>query len=326
MGAAWVAEEFASLQVGDARLDARLREMVTRLAARPTASVPIALGDPASVKAAYRLCANPRVRPTALLTACRKATRLRALLAGWVLLVQDTTSLDFTAHKGMDGLGMLEHPASRGVFVHTTLAVSVEGVPLGVVAQELWARDPATRGIGAQRNARPTAEKESQRWLTALAASQQALWGPITTVTIADREGEMYDLWTAPRRPTDHLLLRMKHNRATMDPTAGPHLRDALQQAPVAATLTLTVPRQHKGRHATGADRDRAGAVCDGDPGRAAVKNRGAVAGAGDPGDGSRSSSRRGRADGRGVADHAPRVLPGGGAAVCGMVYLSLAD
>lgn len=243
----WAAEELASVSLGDARLNRRLIQIVDALSAQPGASVPVALGTPAAIEATYRLWEHPRVKPAAIRAAHRKATRAWALTAGWVLLLQDTTSLDFTSHKALAGVGMLDHPNCRGVFVHSTLAVTLDGVPLGLVAQELYTRDPATRGIGAQRAARPTAEKESQRWLTAFAASQRALWGPITTVTVADREADQYDLWVAPRRPTDHLLLRMRHNRLTTDPAAGPDLRAALQGAPVMATAMIAVPRHHTG-------------------------------------------------------------------------------
>lgn len=244
----WAAEELAQANLGDARLHRRLIQVVEALAAHPTASVPAALGHaPAQVKATYRLWENPRVHAAAMRAAHRKATRARALAAGMVLLVQDTTSLDFTSHKAMRGLGMLDHPQTRGVFVHSTLAVSLEGVPLGLVAQAVWTRDPASRGKGAARNGLPTVAKESARWLTALAASQRALPASVPTVTIADREAEMYDLWTAPRRPTDHVLVRARHNRKLATGSATLRVREQLQQEPVALTMRIQVPRQHAG-------------------------------------------------------------------------------
>lgn len=248
--ASWAAEEMASVKLGDVRLNRRLITLLEQLAEQPRASLPVAVQERAAIEAAFRFLRNERVRPAAIRAAHRRATRQRALAEGAVLVIQDTTSLDFTSHKALDGVGMLDHPQCRGVFVHTSLAVSVDGLPLGVVAQEMSSRDPATRGIGAQRNSRPVEEKESQRWLTALAATRQALWGDLVTITIADREAEFYALWTAPRREQDHLLLRARHDRETLDPGGSP-LWATLAAAPTVAEETILVPRHHEGAHTT---------------------------------------------------------------------------
>jgi hypothetical protein len=239
----WVEEELGTVALGDARLDQRFRGLVAALADHPTASVPAAVGTWSAVKATYRLWDHPRVTADRLLAAHARSTRARMRTAGWVLLVQDTTELDYTSHPALQGRGSLSHPDCRGIFVHSTLAVSPEGLPLGVVTQQYWARDPAQRGIGRQRNRRPTAQKESQKWLTALERSHRHLAGTVTTVTVADREADCYDLFVADRRPTAHLLIRAKHDRALVHETA--HLRAALAAQPVAATQTVMLPRQH---------------------------------------------------------------------------------
>ena len=50
-----------------------------------------------------------------------------------VLLIQDITNLDFAHHPATKGLGHLDNPAQYGMKLHTTLAVSPAGVPLGLV-------------------------------------------------------------------------------------------------------------------------------------------------------------------------------------------------
>lgn len=239
----WVDEELGTAQLGDARLDRRLRRLVAALAAQPTASVPRAVGDWNAARGAYRLWDHPQVTPARVLAAHVRSTRARCQTAGWVLLVQDTTELDYTHRPGLAGRGSLSHPNCRGLFVHTTMAVSMDGVPLGVLSQQTWARDPATHGIGAQRNARPTADKESLKWLTALDASHRHLPATVTTVTIADREADAYDLFVADRRPQAHLLIRARHDRALVGEAA--HLRAHLAAQPVADTRTVTLPRRH---------------------------------------------------------------------------------
>jgi hypothetical protein len=196
-------------------LNRRLVKLVDDLLHAPEASVPQASGDWAATKAAYRFWDNPRVRPDRIRAAHRDGTRERisAHEAGPVLAVQDTTNLDFTDHPGTTGLGYLAGKHRRGLWLHSALAVTAAGVPLGLIDQRTWTRDPSALGKRALRNKKETAEKESQRWLDALAATEAALPAETTVVTVADREADFYDLFAAPRRPGSHLLIRAKPRR-----------------------------------------------------------------------------------------------------------------
>jgi len=115
--------------------------------------------------------------------------------------VQDTTELDWTAHPATTGLGPLAHPAHQGLLVHTTLALTPERLPLGLLAQQVWARDPATIGQRTTRKQRPIAAKESQKWLTSVAAVREAHTRCPQThfVCIGDREADVYDLFLQER-------------------------------------------------------------------------------------------------------------------------------
>lgn len=239
----WVDDELGTAHLGDARLDRRLRTLVAALADQPQASVPQALPDWGAVRGAYRLWDHPAVTPERILAAHARSTRGRMRTAGWALLVQDTTELNYTTHQALQGAARLSHPDCRGLLLHTTLALSVDGVPLGVLDQQRVARDPAQRGISAQRNTRATAEKESQKWLTALTASHRHLPASVTTVTIADREADVYDLFVADRPATAHLLIRARHDRALVGEAV--RLRAHLAAQPVADTQTVTLPRRH---------------------------------------------------------------------------------
>jgi hypothetical protein len=138
-----------------------------------------------------------------------------ARLAGQprVLLIQDTTSLDFSHHPATQGLGPLEHPASRGLKLHSVLSATLDGVPAGLVYQQVWARDPATVGQRHQRRQRATAEQESQRWIDGVVGCEAVLPPELALVTIADREADIYDLFALPRRAGHDLLIRAAHDR-----------------------------------------------------------------------------------------------------------------
>jgi hypothetical protein len=127
--------------------------------------------------------------------------------------VQDTTSLDFTTQKAKKGMGYLDYKKSFGLKVHTTLGVSPQGIPLGLINQYVWAREEKNLGIAKQRKKRETEEKESQRWLDSLSETQQQIPEDIQVVTIGDCEADIFDLFAQSRSPNSHLLIRGTHNR-----------------------------------------------------------------------------------------------------------------
>lgn len=87
-----------------------------------------------------------------------------------VLALQDTTDLDFSSHRATGGLGQIGDRYGRGLKVHSVLACTTGGLPLGLLGQTVWAR-PAPSGLSAsQRKRRPIEEKERFKWLTGLAA------------------------------------------------------------------------------------------------------------------------------------------------------------
>lgn len=233
----WAAQELRTVNLGDARRERRLIHLVEALAARPASSVPEACVSKAATKAAYRFWNSPEVSETALLAAHRDSTIERVREHSRVLVVQDTTELNFTAHPRTQGLGGLSGRQQRGLFKHSAMAVSVEGTPLGLVHWQMWAR----QGKAGSRRQRPTSEKESRRWLEASAASRAAIPEDIEMVTIADREADIYELFVAARRPNEQWLIRAVQNRRVAQ--GKQYLWDAVRQLPCAGTMTLTLGR-----------------------------------------------------------------------------------
>jgi len=166
----WAAQEFGAAELGDERRTARLVDLARVLARTPTASFPAAAGDAAQLKATYRFFANPAIEPEAILAPHIQATYGRLQALPRVLAVQDTTYLDWTDHPATTGLGPLVNAYQQGLVVHSTLAFSLDRVPLGLLAQAVWARDPAAYAALPDHKTRPIAAKESHKWLSSLAA------------------------------------------------------------------------------------------------------------------------------------------------------------
>jgi hypothetical protein len=88
------------------------------------------------------------------------------------------------------------HPACQGLLVHSTLAFTPERLPLGLLAQQVWARDPADVGKRGRRPQLPIARKESQKWLISLEAvvSAHAECPQTRFMSVGDQEADVYDL------------------------------------------------------------------------------------------------------------------------------------
>lgn len=171
----WAASELQFADLGDIRRNKRLIRLVEDLAAQPNASVPQASGDWAATQAAYEFWSSRRIKAQAIGEAHQKSTLERAKPHSIIIGIQDTTELNFTHHPSKQGMGYLDNANSRGLKVHSVLCSSANGVPLGVLHQQVWARDLADLGKKHQRHKKLTQDKESQRWLTALDATQSLI-------------------------------------------------------------------------------------------------------------------------------------------------------
>ena len=238
--ATWAEDEFGEADLGDVRRNARLVQLATVLGAQPSASLPDATDDPATLKAAYRFFDNDYVRAEAMLASHVQSTTRRMQAVPLVLAVQDTTYLDWTDHPATDGLGPLAAPSHQGLLAHTTLALSPERVPLGLLQQQVWARDKDVRRHQDHKQ-RPIAEKESQKWLTSLDAVivARAECPATQFVSVGDREADVYDLFLVARPSGVDLLVRAAQDRKADHPER--YLWAALASVAVAATVNVHI-------------------------------------------------------------------------------------
>lgn len=253
-GDSWAEQEFGACELGDRRLTRRLVAIITAEAAQPGASHTAAAGgDAHQAKACYRFLRNqaPELNVANLLAAHRTQTLRRCKSHPTVLVVQDTTELNYSRRPQCEGLGQTKAnqttATTRSLNLHSSLAVAADdGLPLGVLRLHGYAPQPA-QGKDPHR---PIEQKESYRWIEAYQdANDIATLLPDTRViSVADREGDFFELFDWRRRQPGgakaHLLVRAKHDRKLAGTDA--KLFAELAGAPLSATVKIAVPRQRE--------------------------------------------------------------------------------
>ena len=244
----WAEEEFGRCELPDARLQKRLLSLARDFYARPQANVAHACASRAKTKAAYRFLDHEQTTMHTLLQPHYRATEARVRSESIVLAVQDTTSLNYTAHAATEGIGPIGSTANgpQGLHLHSTLAFSTQGTPLGFLDVQCWSRDPADFGKKAKRHRVPIEEKESFKWLKGLraVAAVQTRCPGTTLVSVGDREADLYELFEEamnnPEGPK--LLVRAEHNRQLQDEQQ--RLWETMQSRAADGIQSLQVPRQ----------------------------------------------------------------------------------
>ncbi|MEA5583765.1 IS4 family transposase [Nodularia harveyana UHCC-0300] len=237
----WIIEELERTELGDKRRTKRLIKIVTNLSNSPLASVPQASGTWSQAKATYDFWDSPYIKPSMIRQGHRDATVERMAKHQVVLAIQDTTELNYTSHKALSGKGYLDSKYGKGLKVHSVLTASTQGIPLGIIEQQVWSRIEEELGKAEQRKQKPTAEKESQRWLDALKKTDSIMPESVQVVTIADREADFYDLFACPRRQGSDFLIRGNQNRCLVG--CEEHLWETLDSKESQGTMTVEVKR-----------------------------------------------------------------------------------
>jgi hypothetical protein len=230
----WSEHEVDAEAFKDARLGRRFGDLLRRFGDRMGATIPLVCQDWANTKAAYRFFANPKVEEGEILSGHFDATKTRyAACEGPILLLQDTTEFTYqrrnahavgfteSVNSGGDGTGRLRHHAVCGILMHSSLAVTEDGLPLGLSAVKFWNRDKFKGTAQLKRKVNPTRvpieAKESVRWLDNLRQSLTLLGQPERCVHVGDRESDIYELYCLARDLGTHFVVRTIVDRLAGD-------------------------------------------------------------------------------------------------------------
>jgi hypothetical protein len=230
----WTEREIDKTAFKDARLGQRFSELLKQIGDGMGGSIPFECQDWANTKAAYRFFANERVEEADILSGHFAATRARYDdCRGPILLIQDTTEFSYqrantsaigltkSVNSGRDKDGRLRHHTVCGMLMHSSLAVTVEGLPLGLAAVKFWTRKKFKGTAQLKKKINPTRvpieKKESVRWLDNLRQSIERLGQPERCIHIGDRESDIYELYCLTQELGAHFLVRACVDRLAGD-------------------------------------------------------------------------------------------------------------
>ncbi len=186
----WAQQTFGQVRLGHRRRRERAVTMAAGIAADPAASLPKQMGNEAALHAAYRFLQTPDVTYEQLIRTHVQQTREAMGKPERVLLIQDTTEVDYQPHPTTTGLGPRGLGTHHGFLVQSVLAILPDHRQvLGLAHQEPFLRQPAPKG--ETKRERDQRERESQVWERSVQAIGEPPAG-VQWIHIGDRYSDMF--------------------------------------------------------------------------------------------------------------------------------------
>lgn len=267
--ARWAQEEFGDIPLGDARCSRRFVRSFTQMLNFPGQSIAHGADSVAAAKAFYRLLDADTLTEALIFDTHRGRVYQRASASGTdvFLALQDTTTLNFTTHrslKGLGGIGKISANSTLGFHAHATLLTAAEQDEVfGLLGVKIYCRETHKRQeqSAGTRNREAISQKESVRWLESFtlaqdaaavlgsrrAADPSAAGGAALiplVVSVGDREADIYELLLEAQQHREQgmgLLVRSQHNRG-LEAAEG-LLWDQLAQCLPEGVISLKLPR-----------------------------------------------------------------------------------
>jgi hypothetical protein len=246
----WADIEFGGAALEDRRRSRRLVRVAGQLADNPHGRLPETFDKWGDLKAAYRMLEQPDVTHAAIIAPHVRRVREECREPGDYLFVEDTTELDFSSHPAAEDLGPIGDGRGRGLLVHSTLNLRIDGwndhqepqvTIAGLACQSCWvrsARQPAAKETRAERLAR---SRESERW----AASVEQIGAPPAGARysfMADREADIFETIQRCQDRQWDFIVRANQPRAMEDQEGS--VFDAVAAAPPVAHFAIELRRR----------------------------------------------------------------------------------
>jgi hypothetical protein len=243
----WAFNEFGPAALGNRLRTNRLVRMAETVMATPSGKISEVFRDPAQREAAFRFVESDHIEEAALKAAAHDAGARRCTDSAFAYVAIDKSSLTMPGRPGLTDFGMVgtSKMAVHGVLVMSALAVTPDGTPQGLVAQEYWTRPVQKK---APRNARrrvPTAENETQRWLNAMATTVEHFTSSAPNCRPwfqIDREGDATAVLSWAVEHSQWITVRAMHDRRVgLDDEQRTYLWQTMNAQPVLGRYSVDV-------------------------------------------------------------------------------------
>lgn len=200
------------------KLERRANNFLRSMVRKETYSVHSIAEDWAEAIGYYRMLDNENVELDDIKQGIVNDCARKAVCAH-ALILQDTTQPNYEKHRGRiqpdSGLGVIGDNKSLGYFLHPTLVMdSEDGNIYGVSDIKTWIREENREAkMEDERKYTPIEQKESFRWLDSIEQSKKVLTDCEMITSISDREGDIYEVFSAAPDEKTHLLIRSRDNR-----------------------------------------------------------------------------------------------------------------
>ena len=209
-------EHFGNAQLFHIGRTRRLVQAANSIMNHPSGSLPDKLQTWSELNGLYRLVKRPEVTHERVLEPHRQRTLALMRQTPVVVLLHDTTELDFSSHLALEDLGPVGNGrrggrASNGYLCHNTLAITPQRRVLGLASQVLHRRRQVPKGESARKK-REHPQRESLLWLKGCQAVGPApadcLW-----VDVADRGVDTFEFLDFEHRNQRRYIVRSAKDR-----------------------------------------------------------------------------------------------------------------
>lgn len=246
----WAELEFQTMDLGDVRLNRRAVKIADVLGFAPGRTIPQAFQSWPSTKACYNFFSNELVSEEKIVAPHIEQTIARIKEHPVVLLINDTSELDYNSKDAMEGKERITN-TKTGLWLHPTIAVTPERVMLGIVDVNFWKRKSVPEGTNQDKV--PIEDKESYRWLQSYRQSCSIAKeiGDIQLINISDREGDIIEIFdeVGKQKEQGHaaeIIVRSQYDRLLSGEKKQGKLRQKLQEAPSLGEINFIIPATEK--------------------------------------------------------------------------------
>jgi hypothetical protein len=202
---------FGSARLGDARRTRRLVKVAQTLIENPSGTLPRRVRGHAELTALYRLLDAGGVTHESVLSPHRERTLALMRQTPVVLILHDSTELDYTSRRSLKELGQIGNGGGRGYVCHNSLAVTPQREVIGLANQVLHTRRRVPAGESpAAKRAHPG--RESRLWPGACGAIGPAPRG-VLWVDVADAGADTFEFAAYELHNGRHFVIRSARDR-----------------------------------------------------------------------------------------------------------------